>query len=172
MATYQQLCEIGESFAEFVGRGLPSEIAAVHEVQRKLAGEGAISADTLERLKRVSRRYHLLVAGEMWCPDCQLNMSAFAFMQRIQPLIELAIITKGRAEDDLKQRLGLDTIRVPVVAVLDAEFQLLGCFVERPQQVITGGKDVMPDYRAGRFLESSIGDLLQIIETAEKPAAG
>ncbi|WP_373558336.1 thioredoxin family protein, partial [Pseudomonas aeruginosa] len=25
---------------------------------------------------RIERRYRLLVAGEMWCPDCQINLAA------------------------------------------------------------------------------------------------
>lgn len=169
MASYQELCDIGETLGGFVGRGLPGEMAAVQTVQRHLAA-GAVSAATIARLARLRRRYHLLVAGEMWCPDCQVNIPAFDFIQRNQPLVELAIISKGRAEDDLRERLGLEKIRIPLVAVLDAEFQLLGLFVERPQQVLAAGQAVLPDYRAGRFLDSAIGDLLDILEAAERQA--
>ncbi|HSC84440.1 MAG TPA: thioredoxin family protein [Pseudomonas sp.] len=171
MASYRELCAIGESFTAFVGHGLPSEIAAVDAVLHQLAAEGGVSAASIARLHNLKRRYHLLVAGEMWCPDCQINIAVFDFIQRSQPLIEQAIITKGRAEDDLRERLGLEKIRIPLAAVLDADFQLLGCFVERPQQVIAGGQAVLADYRAGKFLDSTIRDLLDIIEAAEQRAA-
>lgn len=165
MASYRELCEIGESFTGFVGRGLPAEIAAVDAAMRQLDG---IGATTIARLQGLRRPYHLLVAGEMWCPDCQVNIPAFDFIQRTQPLIQLAIISRGRAEDDLRERLGLERILIPVVAVLDADFQLLGRFVERPQQVVSGGPAVMADYRAGKFLDSTICDLLEILEAAER----
>ncbi len=170
MASYRELCEIGETFAGFVGRGLASEIAAVRVVEQRLAEQDCIGADTRARLAALRRPYHLLVAGEMWCPDCQLNITAFDFIQRSQPLVELAIISKGRAEDDLRERLGLEKILVPVAAVLDGNFQLLGCFVERPQQVIAGGPALRADYRAGKFLDSTIRDLLDIFEAAERRA--
>lgn len=134
MASYAELFDIGEDFAAFVGHGLATEQGAVARFRQKLESNGLPSALT-ERLQRIERRYRLLVAGEMWCPDCQINLAALDFAQRLQPNIELAIISKGRAEDDLRQRLALERIAIPLVLVLDEEFNLLGRFVERPQAV-------------------------------------
>lgn len=138
MASYAELFDIGEDFAAFVGHGLATEQGAVARFRQKLESNGLPSALT-ERLQRIERRYRLLVAGEMWCPDCQINLAALDFAQRLQPNIELAIISKGRAEDDLRQRLALERIAIPLVLVLDEEFNLLGRFVERPQAVLDGG---------------------------------
>ncbi|PXC08363.1 thioredoxin family protein, partial [Pseudomonas aeruginosa] len=129
MASYAELFDIGEDFAAFVGHGLATEQGAVARFRQKLESDGLPSALT-ERLQRIERRYRLLVAGEMWCPDCQINLAALDFAQRLQPNIELAIISKGRAEDDLRQRLALERIPIPLVLVLDEEFNLLGRFVE------------------------------------------
>ncbi|WMR51496.1 thioredoxin family protein, partial [Pseudomonas aeruginosa] len=107
-------------------------------------------------------------AGEMWCPDCQINLAALDFAQRLQPNIELAIISKGRAEDDLRQRLALERIPIPLVLVLDEEFNLLGRFVERPQAVLDGGPQALAAYKAGDYLEHAIGDVLAIIEGAAR----
>ncbi|WP_134448419.1 thioredoxin family protein, partial [Pseudomonas aeruginosa] len=109
MASYAELFDIGEDFAAFVGHGLATEQGAVARFRQKLESNGLPSALT-ERLQRIERRYRLLVAGEMWCPDCQINLAALDFAQRLQPNIELAIISKGRAEDDLRQRLALERI--------------------------------------------------------------
>ncbi|MFV3307812.1 thioredoxin family protein [Pseudomonas sp. NY15181] len=167
MASYEELFSIGEGFDAFVAHGLPDEIAGVRTVQVKLAAPEAISAATRQRMQAVSRHYHLLVAGEMWCPDCQINVTVMDFLQRTQPRIDLSVITKGRAEDDLRERLALERIPIPVVAVLDERFELVGRFVERPQVVIAGGDGLKPDYRAGQYLEDTLTDLLDIIEAAE-----
>jgi len=167
MASYEELFSIGEGFDAFVAHGLPDEIAGVRAVQDKLAEADTIGAATRQRMQAVSRRYHLLVAGEMWCPDCQINVTVMDFLQRAQPLIDLAVITKGRAEDDLRERLALERIPIPVVAVLDERFGLVGRFIERPQVVVAGGDALKPDYRAGQYLEDTLTDLLDIIEAAE-----
>lgn len=167
MASYEELFSIGDRFEAFVAHGLSDEIVGVLKVQRQLAEPGAISDATRQRIHAIEGRYHLLVAGEMWCPDCQINVTAMDYLQQVQPLVDLSVITKGRAEDDLKERLALDRIPVPVVAVLDDQFQLVGRFVERPQVVIDGGDALKPDYRAGQYLESTLTDLLEIIEQAE-----
>lgn len=168
MASYQALFAIGESFEAFTQRGLPEEITAVAHVQERLNAGDAFDAITLQRLQSVSGRYHLLVAAEMWCPDCQLNVAAMHRLQTLQPRIDLSIITKGRAEDELRDRMGLERILIPVVAVLDEHFELIGRFIERPQAVIDGGEAIKPAYRAGRYLQSTLSDLLAIIEAHEE----
>ena len=167
MASYEELFAIGEGFDAFVSHGLPAEIAGVQSVQRQLGEPGAISEASRQRVQAVEGRYHLLVAGEMWCPDCQINVTVLDYLQRIQPRVQVAVISKGRAEDDLRERLELDRIPIPVVLVLDADFRLVGRFIERPQDVIAGGDAVKPDYRAGRYLESTLRDFLSIFEAAE-----
>ncbi len=94
MASYAELFDIGEDFAAFVGHGLATEQGAVARFRQKLESDGLPSALT-ERLQRIERRYRLLVAGEMWCPDCQINLAALDFAQRLQPNIELAIISRA-----------------------------------------------------------------------------
>lgn len=167
MTIYQELFAIGECFDAFVSNGLPAEITAVKTVQDRLNSAGTISAATLHRLQSVERRYHLLVAGEMWCPDCQLNVTALNHLQHLQPHIDIAIISKARAEHALRERLGLERILIPLVAVLDEQFEPIGHFVERPQDVIAGGEAVKAGYRAGQYLDSTLSDLLTLIETHE-----
>jgi hypothetical protein len=106
------------------------------------------------------------VAGEMWCPDCQINVTVMDYLQRAQPNIQLGVITKGRAENELKQRLELERISIPFVLVLNDQFQPVGRFVERPRAVIDGGDAVKPGYRAGGYLESTVQDFLDIFEAA------
>lgn len=168
MTSYQALFAIGEGFDAFVSHGLPAEIAAVRRAQGQLSGENALSAETRRRLEALESRYHLLAAGEMWCPDCQLNLTAIDHLQRLQPRVALAIVSKGRAEHGLRERLNLSRIPIPLVVVLDESFEPIGRFVEQPQAVIDGGEASKADYRAGHYLESTVKDLLTIIEAHEK----
>lgn len=167
MASYEELFSIGESFDAFVAHGLPDEIAGVRKVQQQLAKPGSISAETLRRIQAIQGRYRLLIAGEMWCPDCQINVTVMDHLQRLQPRVELAVISKGRAEDDLRERMALERILIPVVLVLDSDFQPVGQFIERPQEVVAGGDALKPAYRAGEYLESTLTDLLELFEKAE-----
>lgn len=167
MASYEELFSIGEGFDAFVAHGLPGEIAGVRKVQQLLAEPGTVSANTLQRIEAIQGRYRLLIAGEMWCPDCQINVTVMDHLQRLQPRVELAVITKGRAEDDLRERMELDRILIPVVLVLDSDFLPVGRFIERPLDVVAGGDALKPAYRAGEYLESTLGDLLDLFERAE-----
>lgn len=167
MASYEELFAIGEGFDAFVAHGLPAEIAGVRKVQQQLAEPGSISAETLRRIQSIEGHYRLLIAGEMWCPDCQINVTVMDHLQRLQPRVELAVITKGRAEDDLRERMALDRILIPVVLVLDSSFQPVGRFIERPLEVVAGGDALKPAYRAGEYLESTLRDLLDLFEKAE-----
>lgn len=124
---------------------------------------------TLERLTRLKGRYQLLVAAEIWCPDCHINVAVMDFMCKAQPNIELAIISKGRAENDLQNSLGLERILVPVVAILDERYNLIGTFVERPrimQEHATG--PAMLRYKAGEYMDDTLQDLLDVMEQHER----
>jgi hypothetical protein len=166
MLSYQELFTFAEDFDAFVRRGLPSEIAAVQAIKAKIAETDSIKPQTLQRLRDVKGHFHLLAAGEMWCPDCQINVTVMDYLQRTQPNVQLGIITKGRAENELKKRLELDRISIPFVLVLNDRFQPVGRFIEQPRDVIDGGDAVKPDYRAGGYLESTVQDFLDIFEAA------
>ena len=168
MISYQQLFEFGEDFESFVSRGMSTETAAVRHIQEKLREPDTISPQSLQRLADIHGHFHLLIAAEMWCPDCQINVSVMDYLHQLQPAVDLAIITKGRAENELKQRLELDRISIPFALVLDDRFQPVGRFIERPLKVIGGGDALKPEYRAGKYLENTVQDFLDIFE-AVKP---
>ncbi|MDH0747039.1 thioredoxin family protein [Pseudomonas sp. GD03842] len=166
MTSYQDLFAIGQTFDDFVRHGLPDEIDAVWAVQRKLASPEALSAGTRHRLAALDDAFFLLAAGEMWCPDCQINLAVMDSLQRFAPSVTLSIITKARAEDALKTHLALERVAIPFVLVLDRDFQVIGRFVERPDAVVQGGDALKPAYRAGLYVESTVEDLLAIFEHA------
>jgi len=168
MASYEQLFEIGASFDAFVATGLAPEVATVERARNALGVKG-LSPQTRQRLAAIKGRYYLLAAGEMWCPDCQLNLAALDALCQAQPLVSLAVITKARAEQALRDRLALAKVSIPLVVVLDAEYKPIGLFIEQPQAVLAGGAEVLSAYKAGDYLEATIGDVLSLIEDAQAP---
>ncbi|EIK96139.1 hypothetical protein PMM47T1_12643 [Pseudomonas sp. M47T1] len=167
MASYSQLSDIGQRFDAFVATGLEGEADTVHRAQQVLEADG-VSERTLQRLSAIKGSYRLLAAGEMWCPDCQLNLAALDYLCRLQPRVQLAVVSKARAEHDLRERLGLDKVSIPLVVVMDCAFEPIGLFVERPRAVVEGSAEVLAAYKAGQCLEATISDVLALIENAEK----
>ncbi len=163
MASYSQLFDLGLPFDAFVATGLPAEIATVTQARQTLHASGLDQP----RLAAIQGQYYLLAAGEMWCPDCQLNLTALQALSSAQPQVRLAVISKSRAEHDLRERLGLDKVSIPLVVVLNSEFEQIGLFVERPQVVVAGGADVLAAYKGGQHLQATVEDVLAIIETFE-----
>lgn len=171
MTDLRALCGIDFSFAHFVKSGLPDEIAEVLAIQGRLNGGGPISPETVRRLKALPGHFHLVVAAEMWCPDCRVNVTAMDFLCRQQPNIRLSLITQARAEREMQSALGLTEILVPTAAILDAQYRLIGRFLERPSFVIERGLEALGQgYANGNYTDSTITDILAVMEAAAEAA--
>lgn len=169
MSLYQDIFATGRRFDTFVGDGLAHEQTAAKGFAEKARQGNAFSTETLDRLAQLGDRYYLLVAAEIWCPDCQINLAVMDFMHELQPNIDLAIVSKGRAENNYRTALGLERISVPLVAILDNAYELIGTFVERPNVVVndTSGQALIR-YKAGGHMEDTLKDLLEVMERHER----
>lgn len=167
MIDYRELFSAGASFETFARTGLAGEIAAVKEARAKLASEEFVASELKERIGQVRGTYYLLTAAELWCPDCQRNVTAMQFISELQPNVSQAIISKSRAERTLLPALALDKVRIPFTLVLNAKFEPIGTFVERPGKVVNGGEAELQAYREGRLLNEAIEDILAIISRHE-----
>ncbi|WP_147194677.1 thioredoxin family protein [Pantoea sp. MBD-2R] len=161
MINFKELFSAGASFNAFATTGLAGEIKAVEEARTKLA---SLPESLKEEVRAVQGNYYLLTAAELWCPDCQRNVTAMQFLSELQPTIQQAIISKSRAERSLMAALQLEKIPVPFTAILNADFELLGTFVERPQAVINGDDEVLQRYRQGELLGETVKDILAVIQ--------
>lgn len=168
MSSYKDIFATGKRFNAFVQEGLERERLSALKFSKKARSAGTFAASSLERLDRIKGKYHLLVAAEIWCPDCHINVAVMDFMCEAQPNIELAIVSKGRAENDLQDSLELESILVPVVAVLNEGYNLIGTFVERPSVLLndTTGQEILR-YRAGDHMDDTLRDLLDVMEHDE-----
>ncbi|PIJ51739.1 hypothetical protein BL250_04320 [Erwinia sp. OLTSP20] len=167
MQDFQLLLAAGRDFKQYAQDGLATEIAAVHSFQQRLSAQ-ALPLTTLQQIAAIDKGYSLLVAAEMWCPDCQINLCAMALLCQMQPHIEMKIISKARAERALKMLLGIERIAIPYVLVLDQHQQLAGQFIEQPQTVIKGNQVIREAYRRGEHLHDTLYELLHIISPQQK----
>ena len=169
MNRFEEIFATGKKFSTFIQEGLEHEKKSSVGFAKQARKIGTFTASTLERLERIEGRYYLLIAAEVWCPDCHVNLAVMDFLCEAQPNIELAIVSKGRAENDLQHLLGLTQVLVPVVAILDGSFNLIGTFIERPKVVVddkTG--QAMSRYSAGHHMDDTLQDLLDVLEEGER----
>jgi len=170
MIDYRELFSAGAGFEAFARTGLAGEVAAVKAARAKLAAE--VTDELKERVKQIQGEYYLLTAAELWCPDCQRNVTAMQFISELQPTVSQAIISKSRAERSLLPALALDKVRIPFTVVLNARFEQIGTFVERPQKVVNGGEAELQAYREGELLHETVEDILAIIEKNRAESEG
>jgi hypothetical protein len=171
MTGLQALCGIDFGFADFVKSGTPEEIEEVTAIQGRIDGGGPISPGTVRRLKALPGHFHLVVAAEMWCPDCRVNVTAMDFLSRQQPNIRLSLVTQARAEREMRAALDLTHIPVPTAAILDEHYTLIGRFLERPSFVVESGLETLGQgYRNGNYTDSTVTDILAVMEAAAEAA--
>lgn len=171
MASFEAWCGIECGFADFVKTGLPEEVAEVAALQARLDGGGPISPATVQRLKALPGQFHLLVAAEMWCLDCRVNVTAMDFLCRQQPSVSLTLVTQARAERELRGPLAVADIKLPTAAILNGDHRLIGCFIERPSFVVAHGLETLGDgYAQGNYTDSTVTDILAVMEAAAEAA--
>lgn len=161
MTNFKELFKAGVGFEHFATSGLADETDAVAAAHARLT---SLPEALKEEVRTVQGHYYLLTAAELWCPDCQRNVTAMQFLSELQPTIQQAIISKSRAERSLMQALKLDKVPVPLTAILNADFELIGTFVERPQIVINGDEAVLQRYRQSELLGETVKDILAVIK--------
>lgn len=177
MSSFKTYFQQGDNFKNFVAQGETEEIAAVEKIQQKLHSGDVISPEQFLKLHAVTQQVNLLVVGEMFCPDCHVNISAFNAMCHMshiteqQTNINMAIISREYAQKHLLTALELAAIKIPLLITLDDNMQLIhrdiadNLFVERPKSVKEklDFDEIKPAYLSGEYLADTIDDILEMI---------
>lgn len=77
---------------------------------------------------------HALVFTEDWCGDSLMNLPILAQIERIAPGMEVRIFPRPDWPDLQRYFTGRGIQKVPVFAFLDAEFNEIGVWIERPKR--------------------------------------
>ncbi len=163
--TLQELYEVGCSFESSVGEGTKSERARVPKNSSRI-----IFDDNIEnKIKNFDKEIKFLVAGEIWCPDYQLNGAVLKKFMDLNDNFDMSIITMARGKKYLENILDIKDAKYPLIVVLDSEFNVLGNFQERPEIVKNAQSfdDIKLDYYKGKYLLNSAYDILDIITNSK-----
>ena len=160
--TFEELFLCGQNYETYVGTGTREERQRIPKNYSRVDFDG----DLEKRIAEISDRINFLCVGEMWCPDCQLNMTVIKKMCEVNPKFEMSVITMGRGQKFLSESLELEEVKIPTVVILDEDFNKLGVFLERPESVKTSEnfEDIKFDYLKGKYLGDTARELVKIIE--------
>lgn len=93
----------------------------------QLSEEERVAAAALQRPLRV------LVMTEDWCTDCLMNLPILARLTEAAPAMETRVFIRSRWPELQAWFAAGGIAAIPVFAVLDEAFQLIGTWVERPK---------------------------------------
>ena len=161
--SYLELFTVGKSFEAAIGEGSKSERLRIPKNMSRIH----LSDEIIEYVENISETVNFLVTGEIWCPDFQINISILKIFCDLNPNFNLSVITMGRGKKYLSQLLGIekDELKYPTVAVLDADFELVGTFFERPQSVLACDfEEIKRPYYKGEYLNDSVLDFVEILK--------
>jgi len=118
----------GLTLAEFVEKMTTYQ----DEMQRRLREVALPDTDRAE-LARLNRPVHALVLTEGWCPDSLMNLPILARVVEAAPGMDMRIFIRSRFPDLEAYYQARDVRCIPVFTFLDAAFDEIGTWLERPQ---------------------------------------
>lgn len=159
--TLKELYEVGCTFESSVGEGTKSERARIPKNSSRII----LSDELTEKIINFEKEIKFLVAGEIWCPDYQLNGSVLKRFMDLNSNFDMSVITMARGKKYLEPILNIENAKYPLIVVLDKDFNILGNFQERPEIVrnVECFDDIKLDYYKGKYLIDSANDIWNII---------
>lgn len=129
MKTYMEYFAGAATFADMAAAS--AEYGALFTAQRARA---VVPADLLARTEALGGSWHLLVISEDWCIDSQSAAPMVAALADAAPNLDLRTVSRDAHPELMDAHLTNGTSRsIPVVIVLDADFQERGWWGPRPK---------------------------------------
>jgi thiol-disulfide isomerase/thioredoxin len=164
----EELFRAGSTFHEFVNKDKDT-----HK-EKTLQNYHRIEVDEkLEnQIKEVDETIYILVFGEIWCPDCMINVPALQKMADINEKIIIRIVSREGNEGHMHNYSVNGKPRIPTFVVMNQQFQEKGTFIEQPQTI----KDIVAKgnqaeiivarrkYQKGEYTNDTIKEVLGIIK--------
>ena len=160
MQDFQALLDTASGYSEFVAGGTEEDGKALRHFEA--LAKGALPDDVIGKLSRLPGSYSILVAAEMWCPDCHKNLPVIHAVAASAPAIRLGIVTRDKAEAVFKAHFGVDKVKIPFAVVLDENAIPLGQFIERPKTAIGKNGEVTESYKNGELLADTAREVASI----------
>ena len=160
--TLKELYEVGCSFESSVGEGTKSERARIPKNTSRIN----LNEELINNIINYDKEIKFLVAGEIWCPDYQLNGAVLKRFMDLNPNFDMSVITMARGKKYLEAILNLKDAKYPLIVVLDKDFNIFGNFQERPEIVKNSASfdDIKLDYYKGKYLIDTANDIWNIVK--------
>lgn len=118
----------------------------------------------------IDKKIKIIVFGEVWCPDCVINISALEIINKVNSDIEFKVLPREGHEAFIKEQINSEKAYIPTFIIMDEEYNKLGVFIERPEvikELEDSGDQVkrivmMKAYRKGDHIIDTIQDVVKI----------
>ena len=91
-----------------------------------------VPADAATRLASIRGRWHLLVLVEDWCGDAVNTVPLLARLAELAPNVDLRVMGRDQNADLMDAHLTNGARSIPVVMVLDEDYEERACWGPRP----------------------------------------
>ena len=140
----------------------------------------AVPDSFLRRVASLGGAWHLLVLSEDWCGDAANSVPVVAKLAEQSPNVDLRILARDRNLDLMETHLTGSSRSIPVVLVLDEQFNERGWWGPRPRAlqdwVLGPGKAMEQEaryreVRARYARDKGLSTLEEVVATIEAAAA-
>lgn len=94
--------------------------------------EFQLSESEKERLSAINKPFNVLALSEDWCPDSFHNLPVIAKMVESLPRANLKVFPRDQNLDLMDQFTVNGKRKIPTVAFIDENFQVLAVWIEEP----------------------------------------
>lgn len=125
--------------------------------------------DTLEKkIKSIEGQYKILVFGELWCPDCVINVPALKKITELNENIEMSIVSRKGNEEYLEDFTINGKAKIPTFLIYDEKFGYKNNFIEQPtiiKNIMQKGDQVeiivsKRKYRKGEYCIDTLKEII------------
>ncbi|OPJ54937.1 thioredoxin family protein [Alkalithermobacter paradoxus] len=163
----KDLFDIGEGFISFLDNCEEVYRSKIKEIMENMN----IEENTESRIRNIDKNINILAFAEAWCPDCQINLPPVYTLTQLNENIKLSIVPREGNEEALSKYKVNGKPKIPTFIIMDAEFNVLGAFVEIPniiKEVVTRGNQpeiivTKRKYRKGEYCKDTVLDIIKII---------
>lgn len=135
-----------------------------------------ISEEIINKIKSIEDELYILGFSELWCPDCQINLTVIDYITKLNPNIKLKLQGREGNEEIIKEHSDDGRVKIPLFIYLDSEFEKIGSFIELPSNVraVENSDNQVEkivtkrEYRKGNYMEQTILDFINDISKIYK----
>ncbi|WP_142414510.1 thioredoxin family protein [Hathewaya massiliensis] len=165
---FKDLFKTGHNYKVF----LCEKEGAYKEKIEDLVDNLNVKEETKDRIAKIEEDINILIAAEVWCPDCVLNVPGALYISKLNPKVKLSFIKREGNEESLQEFAIDGKVKIPTFIVMDKDFKLKGTLVERPKNIkeVENQDDQvkriveMKKYRSAEYIDKVVEELMDIIE--------